>query len=72
MSSNDRIKSLEAQLFKYELQSVGIYTPKHILNTRAEFKSAIKQNLKEQKTCSNPKYLFDSRGGYSKFTCREF
>lgn len=72
MSSNDRIKSLEAQLFKYELQSVGIYTPKHILNTKAEFKSAIKQNLKEQKTCSNPKYLFDSRGDIQNLLVENF
>lgn len=62
MNKDDKIKSLEAQLLKYELRSMGIYTPKHILNTKVAFNAAIKQNLKEQKTCSNPKYLFDTTG----------
>lgn len=72
MNNIDKIKDLETKLLKYELQSMGIYTPKHILNSSTEFKVVIKQNLKEQKTCSNTKYLFDSTGDIQNLLIENF
>lgn len=45
----EKIKKLEKQLEQYKLEEVGIYTPKHILNTKSEFRKAIRENLKEQR-----------------------
>lgn len=68
----EKIKSLERKLEQYELESVGIYAPKHALNTRSEFGEAIRQNLKEQRECSKVKNLFTTTGTIQSILVQNF
>lgn len=58
----EEIKELKHKLERYELEEVGIYTPKHVINTKVDFGTAIKENLREQKHYSNTKNLFSTTG----------
>lgn len=58
----NRINQLEKRLERYELQEIGIYEPKHVLNTKTEFTKSIRANLREQRIQSNPNNLFDKTG----------
>ena len=58
----EEIKDLKRKLERYELEEVGIYAPKHVLNTKADFGKAIKENLREQKHYSNAKNLRTTTG----------
>jgi hypothetical protein len=68
----EKIKNLERKLEQYELESVGIYAPKHALNTRSEFGEAIRQNLKEQRECSKVKNLFTTTGTIQNILVQNF
>jgi hypothetical protein len=72
MENNDKIKELENKLLKYELQEVGIYTPKHILGCKTEFVKTIKENLKQQKSCSKVKVMFDTSGDMQELLLANF
>lgn len=54
----EQIKTLEHKLEQYELANMGIYAPRHVLNTKSEFGKAIKENLKQQKSNQNHKTCF--------------
>lgn len=58
----EQVKMLKNELDKYKLAEIGIYAPKHVLNTKSEFGRAIKDNLKKQKIESNPRKLFNKSG----------
>lgn len=68
----EKIKKLEKQLEQYKLEEVGIYAPKHILNTKSEFGKAIRENLKEQRYYSHAKNLFDVKGNISSILIQHF
>lgn len=68
----ERIKNLEKQLEQYKLEEVGIYVPKHVLNTKSEFGKAIRENLKEQRYYSHAKNLFDTKGNVPSILIQHF
>lgn len=68
----NKVKELEDKLLKYELQTEGIYAPKHILNCRSEFTKAIKTNLKEQKNSGKVKEMFSVENDISRMGVETF
>lgn len=68
----EKIKTLEKQLEQYELEQVGIYTPRHVLNTKSEFGNAIRENLKEQRYYSHTKNLLDKTGNIPAILIQHF
>lgn len=68
----ERIKTLEHKLEQYELANMGIYAPKHVLNTKSDFGKVIKENLKQQKIESNPKRMFNCTGTIQSLLVQNF